>query len=575
MAHIAVNDFRLGIDRRRRRVSGAPGSLWDLVNCHITRGGDIERRKALVPFFSLPAGTFGLADVSGQLFVFGGLAPPAGIPGGIEYQRLEHPTDGTIQISRILDVDAFDAKLYVVAEFEDGSIFHYSDGARVTSWDGIAEDVASNEAVAEALALKLDLAAGVSAVAAGTEVVITADEVDAPFTVTASAENGGAVDDQELSVSLEQASSATLPQVSRVAVGGTFETGDTFTVTLNGADYFVKGSAAGIGTSILTFQQKLYSTVSTLLYFSGLNTPTNFVDALGSGFINLGNESGGNETLNASAEFQGNLAIFSRQSVRIWSVDPDPALNRPITTVRNSGTQAPRSVVPYGNIDVFYLSDSGIRSLRPRGLNDAVNVEDVGTQIDPIVIAQLATEDEATVARAVASFEPVDGRYWLAIGSKVYVYSNYRSGKITAWSVYDFGFVVDELLQFNNRLYVRSGDTVYLYGGVTGQQEPADGEVTATVELPFLSGDNAAAFKMFSGFDMAGEGVWDVKLLPNPNDESEEVNVGLIPEITYPLGEHSAEFESTHFAVKLTCDSAGAASVTNMAIHYDSPHESR
>lgn len=575
MPHIAINDFRLGVDRRRRRVGGTPGSLWSLTNCHITRGGDIERRKALVSAFELPEGTFGLAEVSGQLFVFGGLSTPAGMPAGITYQRLRHKDSGAIQVSKILDVQAFDGALYVIAEFTDGAIFHYYDGVRVESWDGISAEVSNNEAVAAALALKLDLADGVSASAVGTEVIVTGDVVDVAFTISGSTSNGGSVDDQGLNITTTQAATGSTVQVTRIEVVGTFEPADTFTVTLNSVDYFVRGSAAGIGTSILTFQQKLYSTVSTLLYFSGVNDAQNWVDAIGAGFINLGNENSGNETLNATAEFQGNLAIFSRQSVRIWSVDPDPELNRPLTTVQNSGTVAPRSVVPYGNIDVFYLSDSGIRSLRPRGLNDAVNVEDVGTQIDPLVIDQLTTESEETVARAVASFEPIDGRYWLAIGQKVYVFSNYRSGKIAAWSVYDFGAPVDELLQVDRRLYVRIGDAIYLYGGATGQTEPEDDEVTATVELPFLSGDNATAQKLFTGFDIACENEWTVDLLPNPNNEAELARLGIVYDVSYPQGRYPIEFPSSHVAAKLTCTKGGAASIINMAIHYDDVHESR
>ena len=92
MPSIQITDFKFGIDRRRPRVVGTPGTLWIGKNCHVTRGGDIEGVKDFVSRYTLPAGTFGLDQISGQLFVFGSADLAASIPNGVQYQRLAPPS---------------------------------------------------------------------------------------------------------------------------------------------------------------------------------------------------------------------------------------------------------------------------------------------------------------------------------------------------------------------------------------------------------------------------------------------------------------------------------------------------
>ena len=52
-------------------MAGVPGTLWLGRNVVISRGGDIERMKKFVPKYELPAGTFGMTEILGQLYVFG------------------------------------------------------------------------------------------------------------------------------------------------------------------------------------------------------------------------------------------------------------------------------------------------------------------------------------------------------------------------------------------------------------------------------------------------------------------------------------------------------------------------
>src|SRR3546814_16270182 len=98
--YLLIEDFRLGLDRRRSRETGVPGSLWTLVNAHMTRGGEIERMKKPVPAYTLPPGTFGMAPH--RLTVFGSAASRA-VPEGVTSQRLRHPAD--LPMAEVLDVE--------------------------------------------------------------------------------------------------------------------------------------------------------------------------------------------------------------------------------------------------------------------------------------------------------------------------------------------------------------------------------------------------------------------------------------------------------------------------------------
>lgn len=144
MAYTYIKDFREGVDRRRKQSAAPAGSLYELINAHITRGGDIEKRKAFVQEYVLPAGTFGLHAVGEQLYVFGGVADP-GVPAGVVYQQLAHP--GGAVMTRVLAADNYNGKPYVVAQYSDNSVLHFYDGEMVYDWNaGTVQSWISNNA---------------------------------------------------------------------------------------------------------------------------------------------------------------------------------------------------------------------------------------------------------------------------------------------------------------------------------------------------------------------------------------------------------------------------------------------
>lgn len=470
MAYILIQDFIQGVDRTKKRYAGPPGSLWSGINCHITRGGEVEKRKAFQAWRTLPGGTKGLARTANGLQVFGIAASVSGMPAEVTYTQLAHPTQPSMAMTRIASWDLFNGQLYVIGRYDNGDHRHFYNGVTVSDW----------------------------------------------------------------------------------GAGG--------------------NNPSGFGTINRTHKRKMYSPIGSLLWFSELDSATNFdTTASGSGFVNVNNHQSGSDTVTGLAVYQNQLAIFSRFVVQLWSMLDDDAENTPEQYLFETGTRAPRSIVGFGDIDAFYLSDSGIRSIRARSGTNLAGVNDVGTPIDPLVTEWVASLTDDQIEQSVGIVEPLDSRYFLAIGERVFVFTYFPSKKVSAWSWYEPGLTFTDFVTLNGKLYARAGDTIYLYGGESGNVYDSS---RVTVELPFLSAGKPGTFKQITGFDFAAEGEWNVKMLVDPTDEEQFVDIGDLEDTTFHAENVGAAAHVTHVAPVMVHEAAEYASISQFAIHNDAAEAS-
>jgi hypothetical protein len=683
--YLAVSDFKFGLDRRRPQTVGIPGTLWNLKNAFISRGGDIVRAKLWEDTYTLPADTFGLYALKGQLFVFGSEAAPT-MPTGVRYQQLVGAGGG--DMAEIVDVRAFDGKLYVIARFVGGNVYHYYDGTRVDDWDQIGVDSSTIELVAEYLAAKVNESEDVSAFANGAAVIITAETPGTAFTISTGVDdvdtvtnptadatqvqpNTPAVAEVQATGTIEvnsgtsganntissvtvnavellgsavswiasndatanalvvainnrtsthtytaeaaanlvtitaQAGTGSDPngytvastttgnvvtsttnmaggvdevepvaQVYEVLLGNdTFDGVDQWSITINGEEFESAGRTPGTGSFAYVTKHRVWSVASSLLRYCVLDDATDWetiaVPSSDAGFINVSQESEGSQALLALASYNGSTAIFARENIIIYTLSANAEENVILNTLENTGTFAPHSVVPFGNTDVFYLHDTGVRSIRSREGTNAAYVSDVGSAIDPFIQDIIADVGEAAASKSKAIIDPRDGRYLLGIGNYILALSYFPEVKITAWSYLDQGYSIDNIVRSGRDMYLRSGDTIYRYGGADGNTYPDDDEFVAVAETPFMDARDPAARKMLEGFDMALSGEWLVDVLVDPNDTSRYVRVGILNKTSYHLPKIPLPGLTSHFAFRFTCSRGGFASISSMAIHYE------
>jgi hypothetical protein len=690
VAYISIDDFRVGMDRRRKRVAGQPGSLWTLKDGHLTRGADIERRKRFVSRYTLPAGSRGLASIRSQLYTFGSADLAGDTPLGVTYQRLQAPSAPVL--TKILDVKSFQGLLYVIAEYDDGSIYHFYNGTRVSDWDAAVSSTAIT--VAQRLAAKLAVESAVIADAFGAVLTITARVPGTAFTISGGVVDGGADNTQALNIVNQQANVAgvaevlatatvevtagvndpgtdtinsllingeeildnildwsgsneatairlstsinngtalhgysagvvgavvtvtaapgtgTAPngyvvavsttgtvtatadaemaggvaavaavaQVEAVTISGVIEIEDTFSVTINGTAYPVTGLSSVMGTSLYVDKQRVWSPAGGLWRYCMLGTatvwdPDNIIANNDAGFIDITEETEGTDNLVVATRYQNFAAVISQGFISLWSLDTNPANFAIADTLDNTGTDAHAAVVRFGNNDTFYLDSTGIRSLRARDASNAPFVSDVGNAVDTFVSEVLDALTPQQRLDAVGAIEPRDGRFWLAAGGTIFVLSYFPSDEISAWSYYQPDEFNDEsveaIVRVRKQIFVRAGDTAFLYGGVGNDEYPAADESVCVAELPFLSAKDPATFKEFKGFDIACTNEWEVEVLYDPNDEARTINIGRVTKTTFNELDVKLSGQTTMVALKLTCREAGAASISSLQIHFN------
>jgi hypothetical protein len=348
------------------------------------------------------------------------------------------------------------------------------------------------------------------------------------------------------------------------------KTGDLTTTTVStvtsGGATVATGQQAG--SYVMSNKYAVHSLEESTWRWCGVGDPTDWTSGIntsaGAGFQVLSNHARNSEELMAMSTYYENIAILAQDCIQIWFYDPDPSVIQLVQVLNNTGTVASKSVIAIGDSDVFYLSRSGIRSLKSRDSSNAAYIGDIGNSIDSIIISAIQG-DAADGRDACGILDPRSGRYYLAIGSKVYVFSYFPSSKVSAWSVYEPGFVIEDWAFDGRQVLCRSGDNVYTLGGLNDNEYDS---CTVTVQLPFLDAQSPATDKMWTGLDAVASSTWTVKIAGDPTDIETNELAATIDKVTYGLGRVGLSTTSTHLALKLENTQTGAAKLGTLAVHY-------
>lgn len=116
-----------GINRLRTRGGARADNLYDLLNGYLTEDGTVHVRPGSLRAATLDASTRGLTYFNGSRHTFA--AATVAVPVGYTLHVLVHPDqdpgEAVIPLERIHFAEPFLGFLYVVAEFNDGTVWHY------------------------------------------------------------------------------------------------------------------------------------------------------------------------------------------------------------------------------------------------------------------------------------------------------------------------------------------------------------------------------------------------------------------------------------------------------------------
>lgn len=179
--------------------------------------------------------------------------------------------------------------------------------------------------------------------------------------------------------------------------------------------------------------QRVFLAFDGTFAYSAIDDPTGWEEQnTGAGQVDFQSQFGNADTVQTFSLYQGRLAAFGIYSIQIWTMDANPASFVRNQILQNIGTDAPQSVTPFGELDVFFRALSGVRSLRVRDSSLNGYVTDIGSPIDSILASNTAAQRQASLS----ILEPTDHRYWLYENGVIYVLSYFPTLKISAWSTY-------------------------------------------------------------------------------------------------------------------------------------------
>lgn len=376
-----------------------------------------------------------------------------------------------------------------------------------------------------------------------------------------------------------------------VAFLNTWDTNDKFTLlVINNTTAVQVGFGAGQVTGVIpnfafTFLDKVYFLAGASVFFSTEGQPTLFNDVYSTsptdGFVGMSNQYSAPENLQAIASYQGRLAFFSRNTIQIWQTDTNPALWANTQILANTGTMAPLSVQSVGDLDVLYLNDSGVRSLRPRVTDLNAYVDDVGSPIDALITAGLIA-DANNGALACGVVEPTANRYWLYLNGVIYVRSEFPSSKVKAWTTYtptfflagiQTTFVPQKFVVLGGRVYclgTAGGSTyVLLFGGTNNTSYDA---TQCIGQIPFLDCGSPGTMKSSVRLDMLMTGTWILKGSMNIYDNNLNTFKTIIPATNVATTESGGIFpytdRGTHFSLWFSSTDAAAVKMSSLIFQF-------
>lgn len=191
---------------------------------------------------------------------------------------------------------------------------------------------------------------------------------------------------------------------------------DTQTNTATGVN--VTDTSCPKGGTMVTANSRIYaiSDDGQEVKFCKVGDPTDWSTANDAGFLPVSQHFGSGQRAYGLGLYQDKLAVFTDQSIQLWTIDPDPTAMALDRVVEGVGTRHHKSIVSL-NGDLMFQSETGVRSLTT--LTNALfpTDVDVGLPIRDLTVSpvQRTRFSQGSTEPAVLGLAAVPfGQYWVA-----------------------------------------------------------------------------------------------------------------------------------------------------------------
>jgi hypothetical protein len=327
--------------------------------------------------------------------------------------------------------------------------------------------------------------------------------------------------------------------------------------------------------SITIAADKIYAvkTDDGLVRYSKSGDPTNWsekMDAGGKAGLPTGREAPGDAAPLALGSYRGKLVVFQSDSAQVWSVDVDPN-NIEISTVLSSiGSQWTNTILPVGD-DLFFLTDSGFRSIGQQIYTGNLQDTDVGSPIDSIVHDTLM----ALTRLGIGNIEPISaffhglGQYICAIGTELFVFTFSRMSKVTAWSRYIMPDIVTALAPYGEYMFIRlEDDTVNIFNPDSFQDANAT-PIPLEITSSYQAFKKPGRWKQIMGADVMFNGTAEVQHRWDARSPLEETTAISLSSDTRPGPMIPVELMTTECGFKITQSANTEFQLNGVTYYYE------
>jgi hypothetical protein len=158
---------------------------------------------------------------------------------------------------------------------------------------------------------------------------------------------------------------------------------------------------------------KVFAADGDIVRFCATNNPLDWSTADDAGYLPTGIQQTNANNAAVMNIYRGNIVVYNAGTFQMWQVDPDPASMALLDQMDGIGSTHQHAAVAVAD-ELFFLSQLGVRTVGIAVGSTNLASADVGAPVD-VLVQEAAARLEAQGRRAVGTYYPGAGQFWLAL----------------------------------------------------------------------------------------------------------------------------------------------------------------